>query len=151
MNQTILRSLPIKTCTAIAATLAFTLASAAGMSRDEYSAAKDKIEAQYKSDKTTCDSQAGNAKDVCVQEAKGKEDVAKADLEYRYSGKDSDRTKIAMTKADADYSVAKERCDDQSGEAKSACVSEAKAMHEKAKADVKANKARMDMGKQSGN
>jgi hypothetical protein len=38
------------------------------------------------------------------------------------------------------YNVAKEKCDDQSGDAKSACVNQAKADHDKAKADIKAMK-----------
>lgn len=132
----------IKACAAAATLLAFSAAGAATMSRDQYSAAKDQIEAAYKSDKAACDSQAGNAKDVCMEQAKGKEKVAKADLEYKYSGKDSDRGKVAMAQADADYAVSKERCDDQSGDAKDACVSQAKATYDKAKADAKMTKAR---------
>jgi len=38
------------------------------------------------------------------------------------------------------YEVAKEKCDEQAGDAKDACVNQAKANHEKAKAQIKAMK-----------
>ena len=113
---------------------------AATMSHAEYSAKKDQISADYKSDKAACDKLSDNAKDVCVEKAKGKESVAKAELEYSYTGKDSDAAKVAEKKADANYAVAKEQCDDKKGNDKDVCVKEAKATHEKALADAKLNK-----------
>ena len=113
---------------------------AAAMTHAEYAAKKDQISADHKADKAACDKLSGNAKDVCVEEAKGKESVAKAELEYTYSGKDSDGAKIAEKKADASYAVAKEQCDDRKGNDKDVCVKEAKAAHEKALADAKLHK-----------
>jgi len=107
------------------------------MSRDAYKADKDKIEAQYKADKERCGSMSGNAKDVCQAEAKGKEKVAKAELEANYKNTDKARIDARMAKADADYDVAKEKCDDLSGNQKDVCVKEAKAAHTKAKSDAK--------------
>ena len=109
----------------------------AGMSRDAYKADKDKIEAQYKSEKDACKSQSGNAKDVCEAQAKGKEKVAKADLEARYKNTDKARYDARVAKADADYDVAKEKCDDLKGNDKDVCVKQAKATHTKAKSDAK--------------
>jgi chromosome segregation ATPase len=108
-----------------------------GMSRDQYKAEKDRIESQYKADKDACKSQNGNAKDVCEKEAKGKEKVAKADLEARYKNTDKARYDARVAKADADYDVAKEKCDDLKGNQKDVCVKEAKAAHTRAKADAK--------------
>ena len=113
---------------------------AATMTHAEYSAKKDQISADYKSDKAACDKLSGNEKDVCVERAKGKESIAKAELEYSYTGKESDGAKIAERKADANYAVAKEQCDDRKGNDKDVCVKEAKATHEKALADAKLNK-----------
>ena len=113
---------------------------AAAMTHAEYAAKKDQISAAYKADKAECDKLTGNQKDVCVERAKGKESVAKAELEYTYTGKDSDGAKIAEKKADANYAVAKEECDDRKGNDKDVCVKEAKATHEKALADAKLNK-----------
>jgi len=111
------------------------------MSRDAYKAEKDKIEAQYKADKDACKSQTGNAKDVCEKEAKGKEKVAKADLEAQYKNTDKARYDARVAKADAQYDVAKEKCDDLKGNDKDVCVKEAKAGYTKAKADAKVARA----------
>ena len=107
------------------------------MSRDAYKAEKDKIEAQYKAEKEKCAGQTGNAKDICQAEAKGHEKVAKAELEAHYKNTDRARYEAREAKAEADYDVAKEKCDDLSGNQKDVCVKEAKAAQTKAKADAK--------------
>ena len=124
------------------AVLVATLLLAAGtqattMSKDEYRAGKDRIAAEYKQDKAGCKQLSGNANDICEEQAKGKEKIALAELEFNYSGKPADGTKLAIAKADAAFEVAKERCDDLAGNPKSVCVSEAKAAHTKALADAK--------------
>jgi|SwirhisoilCB3_FD_contig_51_5603257_length_746_multi_2_in_0_out_0_1 hypothetical protein len=110
------------------------------MSRDAYKAQENRVEAQYKADKERCSSLTGNAKDVCQAEAKGNEKVAKAQLEADYKNTDKARNDARVAKADADYDVAKEKCDDLSGNQKDVCVKEAKAAHAKAKADAKVAK-----------
>ena len=92
------------------------LAAPGGMSKDAHKAAKDKIEAQYKVDKKACDAMQGNAKDVCQAEAKGKEEVAEAELEAQYKPGARADEKVKLAKADADYNVAKEKCDDAAGD-----------------------------------
>ena len=126
-----------------AAGIAFAGASHAAdktMSRDAYKADKDKITAEYKSEKDHCSSMSGNAKDICQAEAKGKEKVAKAELEANYKNTDRARYDARVARADADYDVAKEKCDDMSGNQKDVCVKQAKAAHTKAKADAKVAK-----------
>ena len=129
-----------------AAGIAFAGAAAAAdnasMSRDQYKADKDRIEAQYKSDKDQCSSMKGNAGDICKAESKGKEKVAKAELEANYKNTAKARSDARIAQADADYEVAKEKCDDMSGNQKDVCVKQAKAAHTKAKADAKV--ARVD-------
>lgn len=112
-------------------------AMAQGMSRGDYAAAKDRISAEYKSSKAACGALSGNAQDICVQEAKGKEKVEKADLEAGYRPTPKNRYQALVAKAEADHAVAKERCDDQAGNAKAVCVKEAKAAEVAAKADAK--------------
>jgi hypothetical protein len=107
------------------------------MSKGDYAAGKTRIGAAYKADVSACASRAGNAKDICLQEAKGKERVALAELEYGYTGKQADRDKVRVVKAESAYEVAKERCDDLAGNAKDVCVKEAKALEVKALADAK--------------
>jgi hypothetical protein len=129
-----------KTTFALALLAALPFAQAANLSKADYDAGKMRIEADYKANKAACASLAGNAKDICQEEAQGTEKVAKAELEYGYTGKPADWTKVLTTKADAGYEVAKEKCDDLAGNAKDVCVKEAKAVQTKALADAKLGK-----------
>ncbi|HEY1128830.1 MAG TPA: hypothetical protein VGF12_05455 [Roseateles sp.] len=113
----------------------------ANLAKPVYTSAKDEVKAMFKTERDKCDSLAGNAKDVCVERAKGQEKVALANLEYQYTGKEKDRHHYLESRFEARYKLAKEMCDDKSGNAKDVCVAEAKAEHDKAKADLKANKA----------
>jgi hypothetical protein len=124
----------------MAALLALPLAHAAGLSKADYQASKTRIKADYKVDKGACDALTSNAKDVCVEQGKAKEKVALAELEFSYTGKANDRTKVAVAKAESAYDVAKERCDDQTGNPKDVCIKEAKAVETKALADAKLGK-----------
>ena len=70
---------------ALAVSLGFSAdAMAENMSNADYSTAKDKIAAEYKSGKAACNSLSANAKDVCVAQAKGVQKVARADLDASY-------------------------------------------------------------------
>jgi hypothetical protein len=133
-------SFNLKASLVIAALLSLSVAQAATISKDQYKADKTRISADFKADKAACASLSGNAKDICVQEANAKEKVARAELEYSYSGKVADQTKVLMAKAQSAYAVAKEKCDDQAGNAKDVCVKEAKAVEVKALADAKLGK-----------
>ena len=124
----------------VAALLALPAAQAATMSKAEYNADKSRISADYKADKAACAPLAANAKDICMEEAKGKEKVARAELEYRSSGKAKDQTKLLEVKAKSAYEVAKEKCDDKAGNDKDVCVKEAKAIETRALADAKMGK-----------
>lgn len=113
-------------------------AQAAPLSKEDAAAEKARIEADYKNQRSACDALAGNAKDICVEEAKGKEKVARAELDYRRDASARNQDKVAEARADAAYAVAKEKCDDFSGDQKDVCVKEAKATKAKAEADAKA-------------
>ena len=126
-----------KPALALVALLSIGLAQAATMSHADYRAEKTRIGTDYKADKSACGSQSGNARDICVESAKGKEKVARAELEFAYTGKLRDQDKLAVAKAESAYDVAKERCDDKAGNDKDVCVKEAKATKVKALADVK--------------
>lgn len=120
---------------------AVSYANAAGtISKPDYKMGKETAAATYKTDKEACSKMADNAKDICMAEAKGKEKVTKAELEYNYTGKMSDHKHLADVKAETAYDIAKEKCDDKSGNDKDVCVKEAKAVEIKAKADAKLDK-----------
>ncbi len=105
--------------------------------RDAQKADKEKIEADYKAAKAKCDGMQGNQKDVCMKEAKGQEKLAKAELAAKSNPSARNERKVAEAKADAEYDVAKEKCDDMKGNEKNACQKDAKAKHDQAKADIK--------------
>ena len=100
------------------------------------------INQEHKAELEKCKDLKGNAKDVCKKEADGHKKVAKAEAELKEQDTPKNRQKLAEAKADAQYDVAKEKCDDQKGEAKSACKKAAKAEHEGAIAQ--ARKASLD-------
>jgi len=122
------------------ALLALSPSHAATMGKADYQAGKDRIGADYKADSAACASFSANAKDICVQEAKAKDRVARAELEFGYTGKAADGTKVRVVKAESAYAVAKEKCDDLSGNDKDVCVKTAKATEVKALADAKMGK-----------
>lgn len=123
----------IKTVTAIALCAASAFASAqTTMTKAEYDAAKDRIEMDNKNARKSCDAMKDNAKDVCQAEAKGKEKVEKAELEHKYKATLGNARKLEEVKADTAYDLAKEKCEDQAGDAQKVCKADAKAVHERA-------------------
>src|SRR5437762_11153664 len=112
----------------------------APISKEAYDTAVRNAETQYKTDKDACSSRSGNAKDICLEEAKGKEKVAKADAEAAYKATPKAREDARIARAEATHGVAKEKCDDLSGNAKDVCVKEVDAVLVKAKADAKVDR-----------
>lgn len=131
--------------TAVAAALALAISgSAFSMTRAEYKSGKDEVSAKYKSEKAACKSMTGNAKDICIEEAKGHEKVGKAELEQTYQPSMRHAYDAKIAKAKADFDVAKEKCDDKTGNDKDVCRKEAKAAYTAAKADAKVSKKNAD-------
>ena len=130
---------------ALAISLAFSAnAIAKNLSKDEYKAAEKRITAEYKSDKASCASLSANAKDICKAKAKGKDKVALAELEARYKPSKKATYNVGVAKAESDYTVANEQCDDKAGNDKDVCEKEAKATLVHAKADAKVVEAKTD-------
>ena len=120
---------------ALAVSLGFSAgAMAQTMSKTDYTASQNKISSDYKAAKAACASLSANAKDICVAEAKGGQKVANAELEASYKPTTKTRYQARVAKAEADYGVANEKCDDLAGNAKDVCVKEAKAAQTTAKA-----------------
>ncbi len=111
---------------------------AQALSKQEYKDTMERIESDYSSDKKNCQSLSGNANDICMAEADGKEKVAKANLEARDKNTKSAYHDARIVGIEARYSVAKERCDEKTGNNKDVCMKEAKAAEVTAKADAKA-------------
>ena len=136
---------------AAAAGLAFSAsAPAQAMTQAEYLAGKDSIKAGYKTAKAACDPMAGNARDICVAQAKGSEKVARADLDAQHKPGAKTRHDLRVARADAEYAVAREKCDDRAGNVKDVCVKEAKAAHVAARADARTQEKAADANKAAG-
>jgi len=121
-----------------------------GMSADAYKAEKDRIDVAYKADAAACKPLSGNAQDVCEVTAKGKRDVAKAQAEAIYKNTPAARFDARKAKVEADYKLAKEKCDDLAGNNKDVCVKEAKSMQTRGLADAKVDKAIAETATTSG-
>ena len=96
-------------------------ASAEGMSKDQYKLEMTKISAEYKYAKTRCDSLAGNAEDICDAQEKGKRNIAKAELEQSYTPTVKTRYDLHVARAEAEYAIAIQKCDDKAGNAEPPC------------------------------
>jgi hypothetical protein len=98
-------------------------------------------DATYRNAIEKCDDLAGNPKDVCVKQAKAtftkgkaeaKVDRVTADTRMESATKRMDAREEANTDVrDAQYQVAKEKCDALAGSAKDSCVGEAKLQYGK--------------------
>ncbi len=103
-----------------------------------YEQAKSSAKATYEADRKQCDSLSKNAKDVCVAEAKAKRTKTEVQSEADWKGTPKARENAAHESAEADYKVAKQKCDDKAGNDKDVCMKEAKAAETHAMADAKA-------------
>lgn len=124
---------------AIAAALSLTFAACATagtMMPSDFKSARDTIGTDYKAAVAACASLSGNAKDICKAEASGKEKVARAELDERNEPGAKHTHAVNSAKAKAEYAVAKEKCDDKSGNDKTACLKDAKAVEAKAMSDA---------------
>jgi hypothetical protein len=97
-----------------------------GKATDAHQVVLAKADSGYVIAKDMCGDKTGNTKDVCLSEAKATH--AKALADATKSEKITDATTDArQTKRDADYSVAKQKCDSLSGDAQASCIATAKA------------------------
>ena len=118
-----------------------TLAAGANAAGDKtaYDSAKASAKTSYETATKACDGMSGNAKDVCVLEAKATRVKTEEEAEAAYKSTPKAREHATHEIAEANYKVAKERCDDKTGNDKDVCVKEAKAAMTKVQADAKAS------------
>jgi len=102
-----------------------------------YDAAKVDLKALYKTEHAACASLQANAKDICVETAKAHESVAMAQLAFNRTGTAKDEATLLEARYKAQYSIAKEKCDDLSGNDKKVCAQQAQSNRDKAKANLK--------------
>lgn len=141
-------------CRALALTVGavmFTGTVQAAGDKAAYNDAKTSAKATYDTASKACDSMKANAKDICVAEAKAARVKTEQTAEASYKDTPKAHEHATHEIAEADYKVAKERCDDKAGNDKDVCVKEAKAAMTKTEADAKATykstDAKMDASK----
>lgn len=107
---------------------------AAPMTSQQYEAEQQKLEAQRKADQRYCEGLKAtkNARKLCEVQAKGKADSLKAELAARYKPSPEASLQAKTVTAEANFAVAKARCQDQKGKARDKCVDLAKAAREAA-------------------
>ena len=102
------------------------------MSKQAFKAALQKIEAVAKSERKACDTQTGRAAELCTTEAKAREKIAKAELEAEYRPSPDSWQEARNVKAQAEYDVAREKCNELKGASRDRCVNTAKSAREAA-------------------
>ncbi|GGY12146.1 BON domain-containing protein [Pseudoduganella dura] len=93
-----------------------------------YKSAHDKAEAAYKAAKKQCDTLKDNAEDVCTEEAKVARAQAERDAVAQHKNTGNELSRAERKLADAKYELAKEKCDDLSGDAKDSCQVQARSL-----------------------
>ena len=106
-----------------------------------YRNATQKAAADYRDAIAKCDTMNGNGKDVCVAEAKLARTQTEAKAMAKYSNSPASREKARTNLAEAEFTLAKARCDGKSGAEKDECMNNAKSVHTAALADAKAGRS----------
>jgi hypothetical protein len=109
--------------------------------RTDYSSAIDRIYVAYKDARVQCEPLAGYNRDKCVVDARAMQKRAKASAEVSYKGTTRAKTDSRISNADADWMIARVRCDTTVGQERFACVKLAKATNVRRVADIRADEA----------
>jgi hypothetical protein len=102
-----------------------------------YRAVTQKAAADYKAATAKCGSMSGNDKDVCMAEARLTRTRTEAKALSQYNNNPTSREKARSNMADAEYDLAKAKCEAKSGADKDDCMNTAKSEHTAALADAK--------------
>lgn len=105
---------------------------AAPMTKQQYEAAKARIAAQLDADRKLCVALQGDKQEVCETQAEGREKAEKARLEARYQRTPEAALEAKLATAEANYEVARAKCDLLKGKAEKRCEKEAKAARQAA-------------------
>jgi hypothetical protein len=113
-----------------------TLAMGAAMSTSDYSAAKERAAIEYEASRAQCSQLSGNARAMCLVEARAVERKAMARAEARYRNTETARRAARIVLAEADFDVAKAKCDAKAANDRDMCIKEAKAVEVRTKAEA---------------
>jgi hypothetical protein len=128
----------------LGANLSVVAAETTAQTKAEYNAAKARAEADYNAARSQCKNFSGNDRDICQKQAKADLTTAKAQAKANYEGTGEAQLEAREDMIEADYKVAKEKCDSLSGDAKDVCLAEAKAVYAKQEASLEAREDSME-------
>jgi len=135
---------------AIASLSALNVAHAAtAEAKEAYRAAKIQADETFKGARAKCNEMSGNPKNVCIEEAKATQKRMHADAEAKYENTPKAYMKARVAGADADFSVAKEKCNAKTSNEKQLCLEEARATHTKAIVTAKSNEEIREVRKEA--
>jgi osmotically-inducible protein OsmY len=132
----------IATLLATVAGASFAGAPTAALNHDPvtYRNLTQKAESEYRAATAKCDARSGNEKDVCMAEARLARTRTEANALSKYNNTPVGRARARTSLADAEYDLAKAKCDAKSGADKDGCLDNAKSVHTAALADAKAER-----------
>ncbi|WP_426190140.1 BON domain-containing protein [Massilia sp. DWR3-1-1] len=141
--QSTFKTTILATLLATAMSASYAAAPTAALNHDPatYRNVTQKAAADFKLATNACKDMSGNAKNVCMEEAKAARAHTEADAVAQYNNTSAGRAKARNAVADADFAVAKAKCQDASGAEKDSCLANAGAVHTAAIAEVKADRA----------
>lgn len=126
------------------AALNATAAEKTDQTRADYNAAKARADADYNASSRRCKDFSGNDRDVCMEKAKANLTKARAEAKAKFEGTGEAKLEAREDIIEAEFEVAKERCDSLAGDAKDVCVAEAKAVYAKEEAALEAREKAME-------
>jgi osmotically-inducible protein OsmY len=131
----------IATLLATVAGASFAAAPTAALNHDPvtYRNLTQKAESEYRAATAKCDAKSGNDNDVCMAEARLARTRAEYEALARYNNTAAGRVRARTSVANAEYDLAKARCDARSGADRDSCMDNAKSVHAAALADAKDN------------
>lgn len=132
----------LATLLATAAGATFAAAPTAALNHDPatYRNVSQKAVTEYKAATAKCDAKSGNDKDVCMAEAKASRARTESEAIAKYNNSEKGRASARSKVAEAEYDVAKAKCDALSGADKDSCMDNAKSVRTAALADAKADR-----------
>lgn len=132
----------LATLLATAAGASFAAAPTAALNHDPatYRNVTQKAASEYKAATAKCDAKSGNDKDICMAEAKASRARTEAQAVAKYNTSAEGKAKARSKVAEAEYDVAKAKCDAKSGAEKDSCMDNAKSVRTAALADAKAGR-----------
>jgi len=109
------------------------------MTRQDYADARQVMDSQTRSALAQCRPLEGAAKTLCRATANADERIRRAELEARYRGTVESESEVRLAKVRAAFDVARARCNERMGEARSVCLTSARTERARALADARAS------------